>query len=132
MKVVCRDHQESSSAIDGVELSQPEEVPALFSRLQGRAPFMFELTGENGYKLLIGRGDECGCVQFSPADGTPPYLMAVAENPAEPDELVEFLAGGTLTPIPQRFCLKLSLIEALAIQFVRDGTRSEIVSWEEI
>lgn len=93
--------------MDGAELSGPDDVRALFVQLRGRAPFMFELVGENGHNLLVGRGDDCGCVQFSRADGTPPYLMAVSEEPSGADELVEFLAGGTPTPIPQRFCLPL-------------------------
>ena len=91
MNVVCRDFQESSSSIDGIELTQPGEVHGFFAQLQGRKPFLFELTAESGYKLIVGCSEDCGCIQFSLADGEPPYLMALAEDGAEPDTFVEFL-----------------------------------------
>jgi hypothetical protein len=132
MKVICQDQQEPTSNINGAEFSRPEQVHDLFLQLRGRTPFMFELKGENGFKLLVGFSEECGCIQFSRADGAPPYLVAVSEDAPGTEEVVEFLAGGTPTPIQQRFCLPLSMVEDIVTMFVRDGTRSNMVSWEEI
>ena len=131
MKVIYHDLEDPSSALNGTEFFEPGEVPPLFAKLRGRKPFVFELVGENGYMLSVGFGDERGSVQFSPADGTPPYLMAVSEDVTETDEFTEFLAGGTPTPIPQRFCLPLSVVEELVSEFVREGTRSKLASWAE-
>ena len=43
--------------------------------LETKAHFFCELLADNGYNLLVGVG-RIGCVQYSPDNGNPPYLMA--------------------------------------------------------
>jgi hypothetical protein len=133
MKVTCQDQQEPKSAASGRVLSAPADVARLFESFRGRAPFMFELVGENGNSLTIGYSDAVGAVQHASSDGRPPYLMAVNEEAAVDDEaFVEFLAGGTPTPIPGRFCLPTDRVMAIAQEFVVTGERSAAVTWDEI
>jgi len=93
---------------------------------------MFELCGSNGLRLLIGLANERAVVQFSSADGEPPYLMALDKNGAAEDGFIEFLVNDTPTPIPRRFCLPVETVRMIAIEFVSDGTQSSLVNWEEI
>jgi hypothetical protein len=98
----------------------------------GRAPFFAELVEEDGHKLLIGLGGAVGCVQFSSANGRPPYLMALAAHPNIGREAAEFLCGGTATPVSIRYILPFEDIERIAIEFLQTGQRSSRISWEEI
>ena len=67
------------------------------------------LEGENGYSLRVGIGPTAGFVQHSHTDGSLP-LVALAPDSygTNDDDNVEFLMGGTPTPIPRRNCLSTS------------------------
>jgi hypothetical protein len=132
MKVTFQDQQEPASVATGRVLSTPADVAQLFDALRGRPPFMFELIGENGDSLTIGYSDSVGAVQHAASDGRPPYRMAVNEESLDDEAAVEFLAGGTPTPIPGRFCLPIQRVSAIAQEFVATGERSAVVTWEEI
>jgi hypothetical protein len=132
MKATFRDQQEPANVASGRVLSTPAEVAQLFESLKGRPPFMFELIGENGYSLTIGYSDSVGAVQHAASDGRPPYLMAVNEKSLDDEAVVEFLAGGTPTPIPGRFCLPVQRVSTIAHEFVATGQRTGDVTWEEI
>lgn len=56
--------------------------------------------------------------------------QSAKELPAR--EEMEFLAGGTLTPVSGRFCIPMELVEEIASHFLRTGERSADVEWEEI
>jgi len=84
------------------------------------------------FKLTVGFGGSFGSVQYSPIDGSPPYLVAVADDPVDDGKFVEFLAGNTPTPISQRFCLPIVQVEKIAAEFLAHGGKSEAVPWEEI
>jgi len=132
MNAVFSDLQDRSSPLDGVTIHNRAELLALLDRLRDREPFVCKLVGENGYKLTVGIGPHLGCVQYSPSDGNTPYLMAVAtQNQSEP-EYVDFLLGDTPTPIAQRFCLPLEMVNAISVHFVETGERSPAMAWEEI
>jgi|YelNatPaOPRAMG01_1025707.scaffolds.fasta_scaffold30913_4 hypothetical protein len=132
MNVIVQDLQEPQSAATGHVLSTPADVAQLFESFRGRAPFMFELVGERGNTLTIGYSDTLGAVQHAPSDGPPPYLMAVNEEALDDEVFVEFLAGGTPTPIASRFCLPIQRVLAIAQEFVATGERSNAVTWDEI
>jgi hypothetical protein len=100
---------------------------------RSRPPFMCELIGDNGFTLTVGLAGDIGCVQHGPSDGTPPYLMAVGSNPVEPNAgEVEFVVGGTATPIDRRYSVPFKTVEQITANFIETGQRSPIVSWEEI
>ena len=130
MNVVFKDLQNTSNPLNGTVLHEPAEVGPLFESLRGRAPFVLELAGDNGYKLTIGLSEDLGFVQHGATDGSPPYLLAVADVP-EDDGAVEFLAGNTPTPIPHRYCLPMAVVHGIAREFLFSGNRRQTTAWEE-
>jgi hypothetical protein len=128
MKVIYHDLQGPKDVTNGPVLSTPADMTELFGALRHRKPFLFDLLGENGHRLTIGYSEIVGAVQHASSDGRPPYYMAVNEEARDDDAAVEFLAGGTPTPILGRFCLPIQRILAVATEFVVSGERSPTVN----
>src|SRR5581483_4737569 len=100
MRIKPLNMEDQDDPWNGVSIENSESLMKLLNDARQRQPFLLELEGDTGFKLIIGIGGPLGCVQFSANNGDPPYLMAVANN-AQKDEMdVEFLAGGTATPVP--------------------------------
>lgn len=131
MSAVLWDLQQADSLINRLHLSSAQAVAHLFNSLSDREPFLFELRGGNNFMLTIGVSVEFGCVQHSRIDGLPRHFMAVSDR-SRADNVVNFLAGGTPTPIPARFCSPIKVVEMLAADFVVSGRQSDMVSWEEV
>lgn len=131
MKVQFFDRQDSGNPANGETIDQADQLIDTLRRFTNRKPFLCELVGENGYNLMIGIG-RLGCAQYSPGDGRPPYLVAVAPDPDPQLEEVEFLTGDTPTPIAARHALPFTLVEELVAWFQRTGKPSPRVLWEEI
>ena len=131
MDVTFQDFEQLDNPRNGTTLNGGTAVSDLFSSLAGRNPFIFELRNQAGYRLTIGFGGTLGCVQYSAADGTPPYLVAVADTQSgvEPGYLS---AGGQQAEIPGRFCLPIERVVDIVAEFVATGARSLSVAWEEV
>lgn len=129
MKARFQDHQDLANPVNGAEVG-PSEAVALLRELRARQPFFCSLDTLAG-TLLVGVGRNTGCVQHT-ADsaGSPPYLMATASSPSE--QGIEFLSGGTPTPIPGRYCLPWLQVEDVVHRFLTAGVRPNNVVWEEI
>ncbi len=132
MRVIFQDLQQPDNPVNGKRLECAVAMMEVFQSLSGRKPFLFELRGENGFMLMVGFAGNCGSVQYSPSDGSPPYLMAVPDDVVDDGNFVEFLAGNTPTPIARRFCLPIEQIEKIAYDFIEQGDKSGEVTWEEI
>jgi hypothetical protein len=104
----------------------------IYDGLKDRKPFLFELRGDNGFMLTVGFAGDKGSVQYSPCNGSPPYVMAVSDENVDGEKCVEFLAGNTPTPISRRFCLPIRVVERIVREFIERGETSEFVGWEEI
>jgi hypothetical protein len=126
------DRQERSNPLNAVKIDNAEQLLSVLGGLRNRAPFFCELVGQNGFNLLLGMSESRGCAQYSAADGSPPYLMAVSNEAGYNDEFMEFLTANTSTPVPTRYCLPMERIKKIAAEFVESGERSTIVDWEEI
>ena len=132
MIATFQDLEQCTNPMNGTSLASPAEIDTFFQTLSGRKPFMFELRGDNGFMLTIGLASDCAAVQYSPSEGLPPYLIAVASDEIEAGGFVEFLAGGTPTPIPRRFCLPAKRVQIIVQDFLLHGEKSNTVEWEEI
>jgi hypothetical protein len=133
MSVIFQDLQDKHNKLNGTRVGDPSILHGLLDALkQHREPFLFELNADGGDTLTIGIGADVGCVQHTGSEGMPPYLMALNETVADDEGFVEFLAGGTPTPIPRKYCLPMSVVEAIAAEFVATGNRSSAVAWEGI
>jgi hypothetical protein len=126
------DRQESANPLNGCKVYEPDRIAQILRSLQNRTPFLCELVGDAGFNLLLGVGGQFGCAQYSSRDGSPPYFMAVAEQPAATDEYIEFLAGDTPTPIARHYCLTFGSIQSIATHFVITGQRHPGFFWEQI
>src|SRR5262245_42216775 len=129
MTVVFQDLQQPGNPLNGRKLNSVVSMVAIYYGLRGRKPFLFELRGVAGFMLTVGFAGCSGSVQYSPCNGSPPYLMAVSDEEAEEGHCVEFLAGNSPTPIPRRFCLPISLVERIVREFIERGEKSSAVSW---
>ena len=131
MKTQFFDRQDPHNPANGRVVMSPAELRALLETMRDRPPFFAELIGDNGFKLLLGLGGGEGCVQFSPLDGSPPYLTTVGSDLPVPGEVMEFLISDTPTPVPRRFCVPYETVLQVADAFVLTGSRRGDVRWEE-
>jgi hypothetical protein len=133
MNVRFQDLEEHDNPRNGERFADTHELVALLEQLRrSRSPFMCELVGDNGTTLTVGIGGDNGCVQHARGDGTPPYLMALM--PPEGQSVLhemEFLVGGTPTPIEGRYCLPFGKLAEIVAEFAASGKRSDAVNWEE-
>ena len=130
MRAQFFDRQHAANPLNGTTLSEPAAVREIIQSMQQRRPFLAELIGENGRKLLLGLGSGDGCAQFSSNDGSPPYLMALENNAEAEDQ--DFLIGDTASPVPRRFCLPMQKVADIAAVFLYSGERASDVAWEQI
>lgn len=132
MKVRYINRQDKSDPMNGSVMSDAERLAELLDGQRTKPPFMADLTGDNGFELMIGLGGDRGCAQFCRTDGSPPYLMAVsAHPPLVRTGYVEFLATGTPTPVAGRYIISFNELKQIACHFVGTGGRSDAVSWQE-
>jgi hypothetical protein len=132
MTVTFFDRQDRQNRLNGIVIREPAAIASLLESLTGRAPFLCELVGANGKNLLLGVGGGFGCAQYSPSDGSPPYLMAVAADSSQSNGYIDFLTGGTPTPISKGYCLTPDMTQKVAQHFVATGERYPDIMWEEI
>lgn len=126
------DRQDSSNPRHGKVIDDCESLEAAIDALRERPASFCELEAHDGSRLLLGIGQSLGCAQFSAADGSPPYLMAVDDNAAAADDYMEFLIGNTDTPVQMRYCVPIDQIKEIAREFVATGKRSSRFQWEDI
>jgi hypothetical protein len=132
MKVEFFDREDRTNPLNGTELVTDVELSSLIEGLRSRPPFFCELMGENGFKLLVGIGDDVGCVQHSAWDGNSAYLMATNNSVFDINDCVSFLIGGTPTPVARYYCMSMELVKQIANYFIKTGDRCADVRWERI
>jgi len=134
VKLVARDFEQQDNPWNGVTIADEATLTNLLKDSAAKDPFLLELTGDNGFRLTIGIGGPLGCVQYSSNNGYPPYLVALSESQdrRNADGDVEFLAGGTATPVPLRRCLTFEVLGQIVMYFFATGERSPEVGWEEV
>jgi hypothetical protein len=131
MKVRYDNQQDDLDPMNGGVFSDQEKLIELLDSRRNDPPFAARLSGDNGFELMIGIGGDVGCVQYSHSNGDLPYLMAVPPGP-QPSGDVEFLMGGTATPIPARYILSFDELKKVVLYFLETGDRINAVSWEAI
>src|SRR5262249_13686439 len=116
---------------DSSEIGSLKELLEFLETLSGREPFYCELR-QGSYKLSICIRGDLGSVQHSPADNSPPYMMAVNLESRDPHKEVEFLIGNEATPLPARYALPLAVVKQIVLHFFETGGRCPEMQWEEL
>jgi hypothetical protein len=131
MNTIFQDLQNDRNPWNGQLVSDRSATMALLDQLRNvRPPVMCQFVGDNGYNLTIGVGSDFGCVQHSANDGLPPYLMAT--GPLADDRQMEFVVGGTATPVDGRYRLPFDILQDVVATFVASGRRSDSVKWHDL
>jgi len=135
MIVTFLDMEDSSNELNGIAIDDGERLVQILESLRNRPPFLCELTGENGFRLDVGIGER-GCAQYSPSNGDTPYLVVVAPG-KELQELawgddIEFLCGGTPTPVSDRNCVSFHSVREIARYFLETDHAHPGFVWEEV
>jgi hypothetical protein len=130
MNVTFLDVEDSTNNLNGTVIRDSERLLQILDSLRTREPFICELAGANSFKLVIGVGNS-GCAQYSPSDGSPPYLVALAPHKEAEKGYSEFLAGGTPTPVSKRYCMPFDSVREIATYFLGTGRAHPAFKWEE-
>jgi hypothetical protein len=131
MIVTFFDYEDKTNYLNGMAIQDNSRLFMFLQSMRNRSPFICNLVSENDYELLIGVG-RVGCAQYSACDGNPPYLMAVSPNSEPGERYVEFLCGGTPTPISTRYCMPFDDLLQIVGYFQETGRAYPGVSWEGI
>lgn len=131
MKVRYVNQQDKSDQMNGAVIVEANMLAELLDERRNRVPFIADFVGDSGFELMIGIGQDVGCVQHSRTDGEPPYLMAVSPQRLMKKGYVEFLVNSTPTPLAARYILTFDQVKAIALHFLVTGDRSNVVSWCE-
>lgn len=123
--------EDKANPLNGAIIHDKNRLVEVLNGLRARHPFVFKLSGENGFCLDIGIG-KIGCVQHSRCDGRPPYVLAVAPHPENPEEDTEFLCGGTPSPISNRYCMPFDFVCEIAGYFLETGRAHPGFAWEPV
>ena len=127
------DLENEDSPRNGEMLSDPATVVGLINQLRDvHPPLMCQFVNDIGFNLTVGVGRDFGCAQYSSNDGMPPFLMAESRNDNSDRSAMEFVVGGTATPIDGRYRLSISEMVEVVIEFVTTGVRSSKVAWQEL
>lgn len=132
MKVRYANRQDESDPMNGLVIVGRDNFVELLDGRRNNAPFIAELSADNGYRLTIGVGGALSVAQHMRLDGELPYLVALPAQPRTNAKYVEFLTNNTPTPIPGRYVLAFDEMKQIAIHFFETGERSGTFSWKSI
>lgn len=131
MSLIYRDLSQVKPTSTGFVIDSIAGLTRLIDMGKNRIPFMCELEGEVN-KLTVGIGNELGCVQHSARNGSPPYLMALSQNPVDDEAFCEFVVANTPTPVRRKFCLPMMEVQSIVSEFFDTGGQSTRWKWDEI
>lgn len=132
MKVRYVNQQDKSDPMNGIVVTRRTQLIEMLNARRTNAPFFARFSGDSGFKLMVGIGGGIGCVQYSPSNGEPPYLMAVSPHPPMKRGYAEFLVSDTLTPVAARYIISFDEVKKIVVDFLETGERSNAVSWQAL
>lgn len=131
MIVRYRNHQDKYDVLNERTIAQSTKLVELLHRRRNQRPFVAELFNDNGFQIVFGISTELCCAEYRRINGDLPYLMAISQHRRMKRGYVEFLAGGTLTPVAARYIISFEELKEIALHFLQTGERSHTVSWQE-
>lgn len=132
MIIYFRNHQDCADPNNWRAISNADEFSKLLDQMGGGKPVIAHLSGPGDFRIEFGIGGKFGCVQISRMDDKPPYMMAVSHKPPLKRGYIEFLCGGTPTPVGARNILVFEELKEVLLDFLETGDHSKKVSWREV
>jgi Immunity protein Imm1 len=130
MTIVFYDMEDEANPLNGIAIHDTDRLRSILLSLQDRERFTCELDRANGSELVLGVGP-IGFAEYS-RDGDAPYLYAITNRTVIHGGYVEFLAGGTPTPVDARFCMPFDDVIKIAVYFMETGKASPRFAWEAL
>ena len=116
-----------------IEFTQEEELRDVLRDLSRYGNSVVLLEVPDSGVLTIGVGTPFGFIEYMDEDRSPPYLVATDDpKNEEQDPFVEFVSGGTPTPIPIKNCLPFERVVEIVVYFLRNKKLPDYVSWIEV
>ena len=132
MNATFVDLNNNENPANGTVISAPN-IRKCVRDFQCKTPSMFQLQLQSGVRIEVGVAGDMGCIQYTPANGLPPYVMATTSLIHSPTEsYVIFSVGGTDTPISDRFCLPIELLVIALEHIIIESKLFEGLFWEEV
>jgi Immunity protein Imm1 len=132
MRVRYVNQQDESDPMNRTIVAGIDKLAELLEKRRNNAPFIAELSADNGFHLMLGIGTRVGWAQYSRIDGELPYLVAIPPQQRVKNRYVEFLMNNTPTAIPGCFILSFDEAKQIALHFLETGERSAAFTWEAI
>jgi hypothetical protein len=123
-------HHDDLDLTNGRVISETRELNELFQKQRNKAPFVAELSANNGLQLLFGIGSGVGFAQCRRIDGDLPYFMAVPPQRRVGGGNTRFLVSNVPMPIPARYVLNFDEVSQIASHFLKTGARSAAFVWK--
>src|SRR5689334_4275066 len=112
----------SSHRDPGQRVTSEDELLSLLRAAVQAEPRVYELDGFQQGQLQLGLGGQYAVVHFIENADIPVSYDVRAQSPSALD-YVEFLLGGTPTPIPPEYCVSSEEAVQAALFFFRTGER---------
>lgn len=125
-------HLSKSDPLNGTRIVGPEQLAEWLGARRKDAPFVVELSANNGFQLAVGVGTGVSFAQFRPFDGNLPYFMALPGARRVKRGSVVFLKDMALVPIPGRYILNFDELKRVALYFLATGKRTDAIDWEPV
>ena len=108
-----------------------EHLRTLLIPLSEQEPGFVELESATSNLLQLGIGGRFACAQLTTCDDKPQYLSAQPRIVRATTD-VEFLCGGTLTPIPPELCLSFQEAVKISEYFFETGNPDPDFEWVHV
>lgn len=115
-------------------VSNEKELSNILNNLSNQEAQVVIAEFSNMGVFTIGIGMPYGFVKYSQGD-EPPYLVALADKntlKSNPNDEVEFITGGTPTPIEKAYCLALEQVVEIMTHYFQNKELPQFVKWQEI
>jgi hypothetical protein len=118
----------------GGTIRSREELTAALTDLSQGDPRIFEVVSRSGAALQFGLGGPYACAQFS--EPIPDMVearsawLARTKLPSTPGE-IEFMLGGTPTPVAPEYCLSFQEILTILEHFHETAKRHPEFQWDQ-
>jgi len=132
MKVTYENDEHQDDPDNGGDFSSISDVLRLLDEQPPyrRRPFSFHLINERGLWLTVGIERKFGFVQHEEDEGGPYFLALDRATAQVSTSNMEFMVGGTPTPIPGRFRVSVDKLKRIVQEWLTTGARSNEVEWE--